>query len=489
MSHVIQILRDNRVEKTLNLEAGTYTVGRSPASAIVLSDSAVSKNHATLTIDGQGIGIRDNGSANGIYFKGNRITEHRFSDDFEVVVGPFSIRDAAVGNREETPGNKTVRQGLAGRIRQLSVGNIKISLFLLITFVMVMTIIIGFRPMKQQVSELHRQEFLRTGILLTRYLAEMNRPFLEDGQQNRVKVSPISQEDGVIYAFVLDAYGRIIAPHENQGNFFDWDGLSAAFQSGQLTMADGQQQEKLIFYPIGYQNTIIGAAVTGYAYKQMAAKNDAGLGGTVVVLLMVLFGISMFLTWYITRAFLNPLKTVNEEVEIAIKENRSRVMFKAPYQELSTLVQNVNRLLMRRAEPGPGQQAAVMTSAKDMTGTGQGHGDKKSVPKPECGSQSLDASTDGLREPWLIIDKDSFTVSRVSDTICQMPWAMNCRPDMHLIEAFDPEIIQATSQLMDAQEGAVATFTHQNRQYELTRVTAGHDNHVTLTVTVKQDQP
>jgi hypothetical protein len=469
MSHEITILRGGRVERTLTLEPGTYSVGRSPSSDIVLADAEVSKSHAVLTLDSQGIGIQDRDSANGIFFQGRRIGEHRFSGDFEVCIGPFVLRESPPEKTGKTPARETGK-GFRDRLRTLSVANIRISLFLLITLVMVLTILIGYRPMSRQVSELQRQEFLRTGILLTRYLAEMNRPFLEEGPIGRVRVSPVNQEDGVLYAYVLDAYGRIIAPHEQQGNFLDWDGLSAAFGNNQLVLADGPSQEKLIFYPIGYQNKVIGAAVTGYAFRQLAGRSRTGLGGTAVMLLVVLFIVSMVLTRFITRSFLKPLTAVNEEVEIAIKENRDRLVFSAPYPELAALVQNLNRLLVRRPDPGRAPRVPESSPAPAAAGF-QGKGEPRAcgnpAEEPPVGPDTAPALDPG--EPWFLVDRDSFTLSGLSPALAALPWARECREGMHLIEAFDADFIQAVSRLMEARPGVRESVTVQERNVVLTR--------------------
>lgn len=48
-------------------------IGRSPENEIVIQDATVSRNHATLIIDGVEYMIRDNNSSNGTFINGNRI--------------------------------------------------------------------------------------------------------------------------------------------------------------------------------------------------------------------------------------------------------------------------------------------------------------------------------------------------------------------------------------------------------------------------------
>jgi len=57
------------------LETDLITIGRSPANALVITDSSVSWHHAELTRTPAGIHIRDLNSSNGTFINGNRIAE------------------------------------------------------------------------------------------------------------------------------------------------------------------------------------------------------------------------------------------------------------------------------------------------------------------------------------------------------------------------------------------------------------------------------
>ncbi len=56
---------------------GTTTVGRSEESDIFLVDPSVSRNHATLEIDGEAVMVRDLESTNGSFVNGERIEVRR----------------------------------------------------------------------------------------------------------------------------------------------------------------------------------------------------------------------------------------------------------------------------------------------------------------------------------------------------------------------------------------------------------------------------
>ena len=135
-----------------------------------------------------------------------------------------------------------------------------------------------------------------------------------------IQTTQVRLEDGVIYAFVIDPDGRIIAPHEKQGDYVNWAGLSAAFAGAKLKVEDGKQNEKIIFYPVIQHNQTIGAAIVGFAFEKTSAGQPSGMGALVFFLIAILFVIGLMMSFLLTRAFLNPLKELYNEVEIAIKQ-------------------------------------------------------------------------------------------------------------------------------------------------------------------------
>ena len=116
----------------------------------------------------------------------------RLKTEFEIDIKPFTLKTAGA----DSPGSGEKKPEITDAVRNFSINNIKLSLFLLFGITMLLTVIIGYIPLKKQTESFSRKETLKTGILLTRYLAEMNRPFLESGHHTRVRTSPVRMEDG-----------------------------------------------------------------------------------------------------------------------------------------------------------------------------------------------------------------------------------------------------------------------------------------------------
>ena len=66
---------------------GTVSIGRDPSSSIVLADETVSRRHAEVTVDLEGVRARDAGSRNGIRVNGKKVKEARLAPGDVLTVG------------------------------------------------------------------------------------------------------------------------------------------------------------------------------------------------------------------------------------------------------------------------------------------------------------------------------------------------------------------------------------------------------------------
>ena len=85
------VKRDDREINRYFLPQGLTTLGRAEDNAIILDDSAVSRRHARIKVDGAKVSIEDMGSGNGTYFGDNRIEVQELVDGDEIVIEPFRL--------------------------------------------------------------------------------------------------------------------------------------------------------------------------------------------------------------------------------------------------------------------------------------------------------------------------------------------------------------------------------------------------------------
>src|SRR4029453_9548967 len=77
---------------TIELQGSLVVLGRDPGCDLVISDPKCSRRHAVIEAVGQGLTIRDTGSANGIYVNGKRVERSSLEPDDFVRVGEVILK-------------------------------------------------------------------------------------------------------------------------------------------------------------------------------------------------------------------------------------------------------------------------------------------------------------------------------------------------------------------------------------------------------------
>jgi len=88
------VLRDGREVDRYMLGAGAATLGRADDCDLLLDDSAVSRMHARVTVEGGRVFLADLGSGNGTWFQGLKVREMEIEDGAEFRIEPFTLRIA-----------------------------------------------------------------------------------------------------------------------------------------------------------------------------------------------------------------------------------------------------------------------------------------------------------------------------------------------------------------------------------------------------------
>ncbi len=432
MSLSIQILRNGVLENTTHLTPGEYTLGRDEVCDITLEDKGVSKNHATLTVLPDRITVNDAGSLNGIYYHGERINSKTFDRDFELEITPYILKGAF---KQEA--DKYSERGFS--FFNLVSANIKIILFLSLGLLMVATFVFVYFPLNSKVKNFQRQELIKRGIILARYLSEMNRYFLEGGQYDLVRTNPVSKEEGVTYSFIIDLEGKIIAPAENAGDFFDWPERAVAMKKGGIEVGKGKGEEKVIFYPIKTFDKPIGAAVIGYDIERAVSVRAPDVTGYAYVLFILLLVLCGIIGVFLIKIFLRPLKQIEEEAGIALKEGRDHLTFKSPYSEVENLVRAFNRVLVRLHAGGTDNEPEIGSSAK-------------SAGRAEHDSGEYLSELSNVSCPWCIVDSERMVITQYNEPLIDIFGNSRIKQEAHVAEAFnDPDILNAISTLIDSQ--------------------------------------
>jgi adenylate cyclase len=100
--------QDGEAAQSYTFTSGEVVIGRSPECQVVLKDFGISRNHAKLIVDDDGVRIQDLKSKNGTQVNGVPIVEAKLSDGDRILLGKFQIAfskalDAKVELDEEKP--------------------------------------------------------------------------------------------------------------------------------------------------------------------------------------------------------------------------------------------------------------------------------------------------------------------------------------------------------------------------------------------------
>ncbi len=333
--------------RSLELAPGRHLVGRQEGCAVVLADSDVSSVHAQIEVGEREVVVKDMESLNGVFSRGKKIGKVSFSQDVDFEIAGYSFTGRFKSGKR--------RQGLPA----FSLPGIKVLVPAVLLLAVLGTLCAFWRAGVSAVNQATQRESLRRGTLLARSLAEQNICPLRARLTGEVRVTPVSAEEGVRYAFVADQYGKVLAPAQAIGKILDHPKVTEALHQGQTTMYEGSEGEILLASPIKDAEGVLGVAVVSYTpLNGMVGPSMFGpalLGGAVAV------GLALAGSWLLLRAFFGPVESLTEQIGLALKTGNRGLNLRDLDPRLADLGQAVERvLLLPRAqdEPGGGRRAA-----------------------------------------------------------------------------------------------------------------------------------
>ncbi|MDA8390521.1 MAG: FHA domain-containing protein [Gammaproteobacteria bacterium] len=97
---------DHTIIKQINLPQGDLSIGRRVTHGLVLEDSSVSADHATIFTVGQDSFLKDLNSTNGTFINNRRVNKHHLKHGDTIVIGKHIIvygHDTAVEKAADGP--------------------------------------------------------------------------------------------------------------------------------------------------------------------------------------------------------------------------------------------------------------------------------------------------------------------------------------------------------------------------------------------------
>jgi pSer/pThr/pTyr-binding forkhead associated (FHA) protein len=88
------VFQDTGTVRTVALTGDSMRIGRSLSADLRFEDPTVSRRHAVLVVEAEGIRVLDDRSLNGVFVNGERIVSQTLSDGDEIVIGRYRLRFA-----------------------------------------------------------------------------------------------------------------------------------------------------------------------------------------------------------------------------------------------------------------------------------------------------------------------------------------------------------------------------------------------------------
>jgi pSer/pThr/pTyr-binding forkhead associated (FHA) protein len=114
------IRREGYPDRVETLSEGDTRIGRAQDNELVLSDVAVSRRHAQISISGYEVHVEDLGSGNGIYYNGHRVNLQVLGNGDEVVIDPFTLIFRLVGEDIDSIANAPDAGGSRARLEVIT---------------------------------------------------------------------------------------------------------------------------------------------------------------------------------------------------------------------------------------------------------------------------------------------------------------------------------------------------------------------------------
>ena len=88
---VVVIRRPGHPERRVTVGLGVINLGRADDNDVVLTDIGVSRRHARILVQSDGVFVEDLSSGNGTYFRGMRVERQAVHTGDEVLIDPFTL--------------------------------------------------------------------------------------------------------------------------------------------------------------------------------------------------------------------------------------------------------------------------------------------------------------------------------------------------------------------------------------------------------------
>jgi hypothetical protein len=415
----IRILKGPKTGEKFELQEGENIIGRAPGCHICINTPGLSKEHAVITVNENGVFIRDLNSTNGTFINGIKMHKQklRLSDKvtlFDTIIGfepkmsksmiaPFAHGES-VAVQFDPNFNNFPEQGFPqgvppmqpqaqenfnpaqnmpmGKPTLLKMAKNYIDTVLLpgiyklpelmelrwviAGFIMAFILLVtsfSVIPMVSLTKSGVQRESQRRALSLAKSLADRYQVAYKEGLEASFNATSIEREEGVNTAYIISsADGVIIAPAKRAGQRPNEEFIHKARRQ------DQQQVEQL-------DDSTIGAAVpikifdseTGsfrvashaiVLYDMGSLAVDTGRTiGLFIQVLAISMAIGALLFFFIYKLIEFPILRMNKQIDQGLKDSTTHAEVSYLFPPLQDLISNINTALGRAAQSTPNSAA------------------------------------------------------------------------------------------------------------------------------------
>lgn len=228
----------------------------------------------------------------------------------------------------------------------------QVLLGMMILFVVFVTMASIF-PLTTILKESNFNEASKRAKSVARAMARINEQALLSGQINNLNVSEALKEDGIKEAIIIQqSDGAIVAPTEKVGRDMSKGFVIQARKEPRAMAANVDDNTIGASHPIAAYDPLSGETAVKYVaivFYDISSLNVDD--GRVISLFMqtlvisALFGIALYFLF--ARLIEYPIRTLNKQIDTALREKSDRTEVAFDYPELQKAVANVNLILNR----------------------------------------------------------------------------------------------------------------------------------------------
>lgn len=396
---VIRFLTGSLAGQKINLPQGQTIIGRSPSCDIVIPDKGISKRHAQISVLQDKVIISDLNSSNGTFVNGIRIQKqilttkdrgslynmlfdiHAVSGEISTYqpapqqmppeVAPPSYSQAAyaheIASPEESPSPSPTSQknlyekfvsyieknALPGIYKLAELSEFRWVLGGFVFAYIVMVTALSVVPMIMITKSSIEKESQRRALTIARSLAKENEAAILQSLESAVSIQNAQLEEGVEKVFVVShTDGHIIAPVHQIGQFAQEGFVHLARQKSKELVKQLDDGKVGAAVPIAFYNPQIGSTqisawtVVFYNMGSLAVDDGRTISMFTQTLAMAL-ALGALLFYFMYKLIEHPIKSVNEQIDTALKEGSHSIETNYQFPVLQELCTNMNSVLSR----------------------------------------------------------------------------------------------------------------------------------------------